>query len=220
MAGVDDGSLQVTGSYCVALDVALGTAEGQVVDRDRVQFLRRPLAESPASSQLLPSLTIESLIIVGTGTLEMPRIAEELSETPGNFCGEVQLLDNLDAPILKGITGDKMEGLKRVFDLTKRLFWITRGALADEPYHPIVSVAFSRVIRAEAPHVSLNVLDMIDVKNPAAVSKFIAEHLLRQVTLDEWETNRGADELLWPKERETFLTDGKHAFRRIVKNVD
>lgn len=203
----------------------------QAVD-ERVQFLRRPLSSS------LPSIYIESLVILGNGTLETARVAEELSEYLERFCGEVTILNSLpteaealtlnpmstfinlvdvDSPIFKGITEEKMEGLKRMSDLAKHILWITQGALACQPYH-MASIAFSRVLRAEAPHISLNNLDVTDLQRHD-VSKVIAEHLLQLYALDEWESG-GHQQLLWSKEPEAFLEGGKLKIPRLMSNVD
>lgn len=207
----------------------------QAVD-DRVQFLRRPLSASSSSSPVY----IESLVILGNGTLETARISEELSEYLERFCGEVTILEGLpteaealalnplstfinlvdiDAPIFKGITEEKMEGIKRVSELAKHLLWITQGALADQPYH-MASIAFSRVLRAEATHISLNQLDVSDLQQHN-VSKSIAEHLLQLYALDEWEVNQqDHQQLLWSKEPEAFLDRGHLKIPRLVSNAD
>ncbi|KAI0597513.1 hypothetical protein F4775DRAFT_593206 [Biscogniauxia sp. FL1348] len=207
----------------------------QAVD-DRVQFLRRPLS-SPSSSA---PVYIDSLVILGNGTLETSRIAEEISEHLERFCGEVTILEGLpteaealaltpmstfinlvdiDAPIFKHITEENMEGLKRVADNAKHLLWITQGALVDQPYH-MASIAFSRVLRVEAIHMSLSNLDVSDLQQDN-VSKSIAEHLLRQYALDEWEAIPGEHQpLMWSKEPETFLEGGKLKIPRLMKNVD
>lgn len=196
---------------------------------ERVQFLRRPLSSS------MQNIYIESLVILGNGTLESSRLAEELSEHLERFCGEVIILDSLptkseaatlnprttfinlvdvESPIFQSITEDKMEGLKRMFDLAKHILWLTQGALADEPYH-MASIAFSRALRAESPHVSFNNLDVTDLNS----SKAIAEHLLQHYALDEWE-NGEQQPLLWSKEAEAFLEAGKLKIPRLMSNVD
>ncbi|KAI1312189.1 hypothetical protein F5Y03DRAFT_341668, partial [Xylaria venustula] len=204
----------------------------QAVD-DRVQFLRRPLASSKSSA----SVYIDSLVILGNGTLETSRIAEELSDHLERFCGQVTILEtfpneeeareltpmstfinliDIDAPIFKNITEENMEGLKRLADQAKHILWVTQGALVDQPYH-MASIAFSRVLRAESAHLSLNNLDISDLENDNA-SKAIAEHLLQIYALDEWEASPA--ELMWSIERESFLDNGKLKLPRLIKNDD
>ncbi|KAI4086619.1 MAG: hypothetical protein LQ344_007395 [Seirophora lacunosa] len=208
----------------------------QAVD-DRVQFLRRPLAHSSSSS----SISLESLVILGNESLESSRIAEEVEEHLGRFCGQVTILKglpkedealtlnpmstfinlvDLDSPIFKGMTSDKMEGLKRLFELAKHILWITQGAQADEPYHQ-ASIAFSRAMSHEAGHISLNHLDVSDLEHN--VSKVIAEYLLRQSALDDWEAPKDSPQhkqLLWSREPEAFLDQGKLKIPRLVDSVD
>ncbi|KAK6070456.1 polyketide synthase peptide synthetase [Seiridium cupressi] len=206
----------------------------QAVD-DRVQFLRRPLSSSSSSA-----IYIENLIILGTGTVETARVAEELTEHLERFCGQVTVLESLPteaealnlspmstfinladvaSPIFKVITEEKMEGIKTIAELARNILWITQGALADEPYHA-ASIAFSRVLRAETPHISLNVLDVSDIQHHN-VAKSIAEHLLQLYALDEWESSQDDTyQLLWSKEPESFLERGKLKIPRLVENVD
>ncbi|KAI0411933.1 hypothetical protein F5X98DRAFT_383165 [Xylaria grammica] len=204
----------------------------QAVD-DRVQFLRRPLAsaKSPAS------VYIDSLVILGNGTLETSQIFEELSDYLERFCGEVAVFEtfptedearqlapmstfinliDLDAPIFQSITDDNMEGLKRLADQAKHILWVTQGALVDRPYH-MASIAFSRVLRAESAHLSLNNLDVSNLEH-GNVSKSIAEHLLQICALDEWQASPA--ELMWSTEREAFLDNGKLKLPRLIRNDD
>lgn len=199
----------------------------QAVD-NQVLFLRRPLS-SPS-----PSIFIESLVILGTGSLESARIAEEVADSLWRFCGKTTILSglpteaealtlnptstfinlvDLDSPIFKTITAERIDGLKRLFELAKHVLWITQGALVEEPYH-MASLAFSRSIKNEATHISLNHLDVSDLDDN--VSKVIAEQILRQCALEEWDHQQ----LLWSKEPETFLDRGKLMVPRLLHNVE
>lgn len=210
----------------------------QAVD-DQVQFLRQPLGlakKSPAAIRL------DSVVILGNKSLESARIAEGVAEYLGRFCGELIVLDSLptedealdlapmstfinlvdlDSPIFKDITTDRMDGLKRVFELAKHILWVTHGAMVDEPYH-MASIAFSRSVRNEAGHISLNHLDLLDIQDDAP--KVVAEHLLRQSALDDWETSATGDkqhqQLLWSKEPETFVQNGRIKVPRLLSNAE
>ncbi|RYP81860.1 hypothetical protein DL769_001820 [Monosporascus sp. CRB-8-3] len=210
----------------------------QAVD-DRVQFLRRPLSASTSA------ISIDSLVILGNGTLETARIAEELADHLGRFCRELTILDSLptetesldlspmstfinlvdlDSPIFQGITSEKLDGLKRMLDLARHVLWVTQGALYDQPYQ-MASIAFSRAVRREAGHISLNHLDLSDVEQQND-SKYIAEHLLQLYALDAWETPGAGDgqdrhqQLFWSKEPEVFLNKGKLSLPRLRSNID
>ena len=217
----------------------LSIIASQAVD-DRVAFLRRPL------SVKTPGMRIESLVILGNKTLETNRISEELAEHLGRFCGEIIILDGLpteeeafnlspmstfinlvdiDFPTFKDITIEKMDSLKRILELAKRILWVTQGAQLDQGYHT-ASVAFSRSIRQEAPHLNFSQIDVSDLKHDA--SKSIAEYLLQQSALDEWEAPPStlADKqhrdfgLTWSKEPEVFLDRGKLKIPRLVENLE
>lgn len=207
----------------------------QAVD-DRVQFLRRPLSYSSSSS----SIYLDSVAILGGGSLESARIAEEVAEHLGRFSGQMTIINGLpteaealtlnpmstfinlvdiDSPIFKGMTTERMEGLKRLFELAKHILWITLGAQADEPYH-MASIAFSRAMSHEARHISINHLDVSDLEHN--VSKVISEYLLQQCALDEWEAPRDGKNqhksFLWSKEPEAFLNRGQLMIPRVIGN--
>ena len=221
-AGVDAITPKIDGSAW-----PFSVMAAQAVD-DQVLFLRRPLS-SP-----LYSIFVESLVILGTGSLESARIAEEVADSLERFCGKATILGglpteaealtlnpastfinlaDLDSPIFKSITPERIDGLKRLLERAKHVLWITRGALAEEPYH-MASLAFSRSIRNEATHISLNHLDISSLDDN--VAKLIAEQLLRQCALEEWDHQR----LLWSKEPETFLDRGKLMVPRLLHNVE
>ena len=208
----------------------------QAVD-DRVQFLRRPL-----SSTSVP-VHVDSLIIMGNGSLESARIAEELTDHLGRFCGELIILNgfptdaealdlspmssfinltDLDVPLFKDPTADKLEGLKRVFGLAQNVLWITQDARTEQPYQ-MASISFSRSVRRELGHVSLNHLDITNVEQHN-ISKLIAEHFLQLYVLNEWETSQDRDgkqsqvPLLWSIEPEAYLDKGKLMLPRLIKN--
>ncbi|KAJ3531775.1 hypothetical protein NM208_g8729 [Fusarium decemcellulare] len=235
--GVDTATPEIDGiTWPISILVA------QAVD-DRVQFLRQPLSSRLSSKSSFAPIHIGSLIILGTGTLTSLRIAERAAEYLEPFCDEVTVLRglptqeeavalsplstfinlvDLDTPIFKGMTPEKMGGLQRMFDLAKHVLWITQGAVSEQPYH-MASVSFSRTVRREAKHISLNHLDISDPSHPET-SRSIAEHLLRLYALDEWEADHGhhsnSQQLLWSKEPEAYLDRGKLRVPRLVVDVD
>lgn len=201
----------------------------QAVDH-RIKFLRKPLL-SPSSVHL------EELVILGSGSLETSCIAEEISELADRFCDKITILEglptdddeiapmttfinlvDLDEPIFKNISEEKMEGLKCLFELSKNILWITKGARADEPYHN-ASIGFGRSIAYEMPHLFLQFLDLADGENSA--SSLIAEAVLRLAAMDQWDTKGTLrEELLWSKEPEYYLEDGQLLVPRILPNDD
>ena len=217
----------------------LSIMASQAVD-DRVQFLRRPLS-SPS-----PSIHLESLVILGNGTVETARMGEEVLEHLGRFCDETITLNGLptedevlnlnpsstflnlvdiDSPIFKDMTAEKMDGLKRMLERAKCIVWVTQGAQQDQGYH-MASITFSRAVRQEAGHINLSHLDVSDLQHNE--SKIIAQYLLQQSALDEWEAPPSTlpDKqhrefgFLWSREPEVFLDRGKLKIPRLVENID
>ena len=234
--GVDASTPEIKG-----LAWPMSIMASQAVD-EKVQFLRKPLS-SPTSS---PSAHIESLVILGNGTLETARIGEEVAEYLGRFCGEIIILDSLptedeamnlnpmstfinlvdiESPIFKDMTDEKMDGLKRMLELAKSILWVTEGAQLDQAYH-MASITFGRAIRQEAAHIIWNHLDVSDLQHNE--SRAIAEYLLRQCALDEWEAppstladkEHSEFEFLWSREPEAFLDRGKLKIPRLIENVE
>ena len=172
--------------------------------RFQVQFLRRPLS-SPSPS---PSIHLGSLVIPWNGILETARIGKEVVEHLGRFCSETTIsnglptedkalslnlmitflnLVDIDSPISRDMTAEKMDGLKRTMELAKRIIWVTQGAQLDQGYH-ILSIPFSRATRQEAGHISLRHLYVSDLQH--SESKTTAEYLLQQCALSEWKRRR------------------------------
>ncbi|KAF3766643.1 hypothetical protein M406DRAFT_252003 [Cryphonectria parasitica EP155] len=199
----------------------------QAVD-EQVLYLRRPLSSSP-------HVFINNLVIMGTQTLESAWIAEGLSDSLGRFCGTITILEglpteaeaqalgtmgtfvnlvDLDSPIFKNLTSDTMEGLKRVLDLARHVLWLVRGSQSSEEAYHEASLAFVRSLSNEAAHINFNTLHISGVDGN--ISRTIAEQLLRQVALEE----RDPRQLLWSKEPETFLRDGKLLIPRILPNLN
>lgn len=228
-----------------ALAWSFSVMAAQAVD-DRVHLLRRPLA---LSSNNASAIRLGSLVIAGNKTLESARIADELVEQLGRFCDEAIVLPSfpteaealrlpftntfinlvdIDTPIFRDVTTEKMRGLKRMLELAGHILWITHGAQVEQPYH-MASLAFSRAIRNEARHLSLNHLDISGSLQDDNVPRIIAEHLLQQVALEEWESPTVTDggrllhpqPLLWSKEPEAFLDHhGRLKLPRLVSHVD
>ncbi|KAJ4287123.1 hypothetical protein N0V88_007745 [Collariella sp. IMI 366227] len=220
----------------------LSIITSQAID-DRVQFLRRPLtAPSPS-----PPVYLESVVILGNGTLETARIGEKVAELLGRFCGEIIVLNSmptekesltlnpsstflnlvdLDSPIFADMTDEKMNGLKRMLELANCIVWVTHRGQLDNPYHA-ASISFGRSIRQEAGHISFCHIDISDLHKPN-VSPVIAKYLLQQSALDQWEAPPStlADsqhrdfELLWSREPEVLLDNGALKIPRLMEDKD
>ena len=201
----------------------------QAVD-SRINYLRKPLSSSPF-------VQLGELVILGNRSLKTFRLAEEIRELVEGFCDKVTILEDLpvddddispmttfinlvdlDEPIFKNVTEEKMESLKCLFELSKKILWVTQGARADEPYHN-ASIGFGRSIAYEIPHLSLQFLDLADGGHTA--SRLIAESVLRLAALTEWDNEESLQKkILWSKETELYQEDGQLLLPRIRPNDD
>lgn len=215
---------------CDGLACPFSILAAQATD-ERVNFLRRPL------SSVSRSTTIEELVILGQKSIETCRIAENVADLIGRYCGNVTILDglptnadniaptstilnlaDLDEPIFKHLSTEKVDGLKRVFELSRNVLWITHGCSADEPYH-MSSVGFGRSIRHEITQMRLQFLDLDSLEDD--VSRVITETLLRLHATEEWERDEGPfAEMLWTTEPELILQENQLLLPRVLSNGD
>lgn len=217
----------------------------QAVD-DRVRLLQRPLSGPSSATRI----EIESLVILGNKSLETSQLSEELADLLRRSCGEIIVLEelptedeasslnpastfinlvDLDVPIFKDVTDATMDGLKRMLEMAKSVTWVTQGAQLEQPYH-MASISFLRSLRMEETHLSLNHIDLDGSQQQrSGQAKAIAEYVLRQAGLDEWDAPPSALAtpihrqcgFLWSKETEVYLdASGKLLLPRVVVNGD
>lgn len=219
----------------------LFTAMAAQAVNDQVLCLRKPLSSSLSlSSSSSSQFYMENLVILGSQTLKIARMAQELSDCLARFCGKVIELKSLptasemrtlgsgtttfvslmelDSPIFEHMTSDTMDGLKRMLQLARHVLWVTGGAHQSsqnhEAYHA-ASLAFIRSISNESTHISFNTLHIPTMNENTSSSRVVAEQLLRQVMLEELDPRQ----LTWSKEPETVLRDGKLFIPRILPNL-
>ncbi|OAA60067.1 Beta-ketoacyl synthase [Cordyceps fumosorosea ARSEF 2679] len=209
----------------------------QAVD-ERIQMLRQPLSTSSWSMLSTPSLRIQSLVVAGAGTKATLKISDELVEHLSSFCDDITVLKglptdedalelnplscfinlvDLESPIFKDMTSERMRGLQNMYDCAKNVLWVTEGALDREPYH-MSSIAFTRTIRREAEHIGVTQLDTTDKSEPN-LSIYIAEHLVRFWVLGEWATyhdDADSQQPLWSNEPEMFLEGARLMVPRLL----
>ena len=199
-----------------------------------ISFLRRPLS-APLPT---PPVQIQSLIILGSASLETARLAEHVVEYLRPFCGTATVLEglpteaesrglspmstfinlvDLEEPVFKDMNDETMDGLKRMLDLAKHVIWVTRGARKGEPFQ-MASVGFGRSIRQEARHVNFGEVDLdpSTERDGDGEARVLVEYILQQVALDEWEAPPSAladgahrgADFLWSREPEVYV-DGR-----------
>lgn len=131
-------------------------------------------------------------------------------------------LTDLEEPIFKDLTASKLEGLKRIFDQSRTILWVTRGCLTHDPYASMV-VGFGRTVLLETSYLRLQFLDV----DPAlsVTAEVLAQSLLRLQALQEWSSSSGRgggqseSDLVWTIEPELALVrDGKFIIPRVLPN--
>jgi hybrid polyketide synthase/nonribosomal peptide synthetase ACE1 len=197
----------------------------------RVNFIREPLSFSPRIME------IEQLVILGTELPETSVIAKRVAGILRKYCKKITILRglpleddlissqstflnlvDLDEPVFKNLTTEKMNGIKRLLNLSKNILWVTKGCQDDQPYH-MASVGFGRTICHEMPHLRLQFLDLDDLQETA--SHTIVETLLRLISTGEWESKGefGSD-VLWTTEPELMVQRGQLLLPRLLPNND
>ncbi|OQD61269.1 hypothetical protein PENPOL_c017G01328 [Penicillium polonicum] len=187
----------------------------QAVD-DTVSFLREPL-----KPQALETAPISNLVIVGGSTaatrplfssikssLEDKTLSlhvfEKLTEVDFSVLAPDSMVVNLtelDKPVFDGITPDEFLAFKSMFAPNVKLFWVTSGRLAEDPFTNM-TVGFART----AVHEILGLqFQNVDVPDLAHVDhNHMVEMILRFQKLGSL-SEAERDELLWAVEPEIVV---------------
>ncbi|KAL9033698.1 MAG: hypothetical protein Q9214_007389, partial [Letrouitia sp. 1 TL-2023] len=199
----------------------------QAVD-GRIRSLRDPLAPNSIS------LRVQHLVIVGGLKSQTMRLVDEViglmtpraaliihaqslkqlfdKDIPA-MSTILSLLD-LDEPVFKSLSRESFKALKSLFDQSRSVLWITRGARTDEPYCR-ATYGFGRTLQLEMPYIALQFLDN---EGAYVTTEDIVETLLRQQMLEKIEKEGKLADILWSKEPELLLKDGKLLVPRIKPN--
>lgn len=201
----------------------------QAVD-DRVNLLRDPLQHSRTSI-----IVSETLTIIGGKTNRVKRLVEELAAClQPRFITHIRRVDciekllgpgcdlptgsnilcvtDLDQPLLKNFTTEKLDALKILFQHAKGILWVCQGARGDEPYSAMM-FGLSRTIRVEYSNLNLQMLD-IDTVDERAASR-IASISLRLQIWDSWAREASQTNMLWSVERELVIEQGQTLIPRL-----
>lgn len=187
----------------------------------QINYLRRPLLQQSSFQ-----INEEELCIIGGDTIETSRVVEELTSILQPRCsnltlyntvedidatglrvgGTVICLADLDEPLFKNLSPTKWENMKQLFDRPRQILWLTRGRMGDDPYSSM-TIGFWRSVAYEAPHVRVQFLD-IDATE-SLDPYMLAETYLRTAALELWSREGQASDLLWSREPELRLQNGK-----------
>ncbi|KAK5996292.1 PKS-NRPS hybrid synthetase cheA [Cladobotryum mycophilum] len=197
----------------------------QAVD-DRVALIREPLS-APAEEIDLAELTI-----ISADEGASIRLANEVKDIVAPFFKEVRLvtklddleeqslpvmgsvlsLVDLDTPVFKDMTAQRLKAFQAIFKQSKNVLWATAGARSDNPYAAMV-VGVGRNVVLEMSHLRFQFLDFDKVAS--IESKLLAESLLRFELADVWEQTANPIELLWTTEPELSYDNGRLQIPRV-----
>nr|POE63073.1 pks-nrps hybrid synthetase [Quercus suber] len=119
---------------------------------------------------------IKPMLVSYTKTLEIYEILDEVDTIGGAVQATVLLLSDLDEPICKGCSTDKLEGFRQIVFGAHHIVCVTSGCRSQDLYANMSS-GFGRTIAMEYSHLRLYLVDLdLNIK-PDALE--IAEILLR-----------------------------------------
>lgn len=207
-SGVDTSTPETDAPFSVIVSQAVDT---------QMNLLRRPLAPSDAA------VTIDDLLILGGQTLATLRLAKELKELLEPFCsnlitvkspdkldasmipGRVTVLSltELDAPLFKPFTPEKLKATQILLDNARNVLWVTGGSEGEQPFANMM-IAIARCLIHEMPDLRFQSFDVGVADKPNA--RQLAEALLRIQISGSW---KGSNDRLWTFERELAIMDGR-----------
>lgn len=209
----------------------LSVIVSQAVD-DKIETFREPLIAQPGS---VPD--IEDLVIVGGSTMQNSKLVNSAEGILARYCGNVSrfrslsdadftivspettvlFLQDLDEPIFKNSTAEKLSGLKELLYNARDVVWITRGCRADDPYANM-SVGLARTVAMELPHLRLQLLDLPFSSKPDAT--IIVETLIRWHSLGIWQKGDFQDKHLLSIEAELAFEGERFLVPRVYPSQE
>ena len=204
----------------------------QAVD-DHVNYLRKPLSSSPQTVMK----RMEHLVVIGGRALRTSQMVEEIADFLSQRYNTTTILDSveavqqaslpgastvlsltdLDEPMFKVFTAEKLDALKTLFSQARNMLWVTRGCRADDPYSNMM-VGIGRAMRFEYPNINLQTFDVDQLT--AETSQYMAANLLRLEAIDVWRKETPAYNLLYSSEPEIALEGGSQKVPRLFPNGD
>lgn len=203
----------------------------QAVD-DRVALLRSPL------STVCPYTDAPDLVILGGKTLECCHVADRLeSLLKSNFsairrvdvfedlCEDilpdgctVLSITELDEPLFKAMTPEKLSALQLLWRRAKSILWVTRGARSEEPYS-FMMTGLARVVKFEYPYIAIQAFDVDQIKDDTP--QMLAEEVVRLEILKRYEKEAApGDQLVWSLEPEVYVESGKRLIPRLQQGKE
>ena len=209
--------------YSDASKSSLSVIVTQAVD-EMVEFLREPL--------LVPYMApdVDELFMIGGKSLQTSRLAKGIANNLRSWNSEVTFLNDvnalastakttgftvvclqdLDTPILQGLTPATLASLQGLFSQAKNILYLTRGCREGAPYSTAM-VGLGRTMLFEYPDLKLQFLDVASFAD--ADPRCIAETLLRLVATESLDPM-----YLWTAEPEVAFERSRMLIPRLVQN--
>lgn len=197
---------------------------------ERVRLLRNPLGASVELPEEMPPL-----VIIGGRSLATVQLVEQIatllstkfpvvtrlhslealitSSIPSK--ATVLSLADLDGPVMKLWTANKLEALKLLWNQAARVLWVTKGARFSDPYSTMIS-GIVRVVRMEKIDLNVQLLD-VDSINPGTAC-LVCETLLKHQLLLTWSADNSTEKLLWSYENEVAVEGQQTLIPRLYSN--
>ncbi|KAJ5504966.1 hypothetical protein N7463_007840 [Penicillium fimorum] len=196
---------------------AVAVWAAQAVD-SRLELLRNPTTSLPESF----ATDSPPLILIGGKSLATYQLVEEVSTAlSSKFSSFVRLpsieslntvtipdgatvlgLSELDEPLMREVTDEKIEALKALWRSARNILWVSKGARAEQPYSYMM-FGIGRVVKFEQPNINLQLLDLdlLDKETSSVITDMVLKHQL----IDDYSRQGGVDDLLWSSEPEVFI---------------
>ncbi|CZR58354.1 related to polyketide synthase [Phialocephala subalpina] len=198
---------------------------------ERVSLLQQPLAAPVQEPRP------EQLTIIGGATTATSKLAEslwallqpwfervlridvvemfDLNEIPESAI--VLSLIDLDEPFFKNLTEIRFKSLRKLFEHSRNVLWVTKGARSEDPYAAMM-IGFTRSLTVELPHLRLQLLEYEGSQEVNAEN--IAAALLRLQVTDIWERQEGGTNMLWTTEPEIAIENDQVTIPRVFANLE
>ncbi|KAM0360408.1 hypothetical protein ACHAP4_002485 [Fusarium culmorum] len=194
----------------------------QAID-ERVHLLRQPFA--------VPGdwLSSHSLTIIGGTSQRMASKMMELlaqsSSAPQNLIQCVEnfeelassdihvrsalVLEDLDDPIFKNLTDDKLRGVQRLMNESRQVLWVSKGCQRDDPFANM-SVGMCRSLASEYPHIHLQHVDV-----EGEISELTSSRLMEAFLQLVYRVSLKSEDIVCSIEAELILRDDKWFIPRV-----
>ncbi|KAG0156871.1 hypothetical protein PDIDSM_4053 [Penicillium digitatum] len=138
---------------------------------------------------------------------------EETLRHPNAGITSIISLADLDEPLLKKISQERLSGIQSAIEGCRQIVWVTSGAHNQNP-HANMTIGLGRSLIYEYPHIRMQFMDIAhDTHNK---SVHVATALARLLVEDK--CGLPSSEMLWSVEPEVILENGKTMIPRLIPN--